>query len=154
MSFSIDMPALRERALKRVAATATVAILPPDEGRKIATDAGLQCTTERGARADCWCWPHSEAMNTAELKVFAVRRDRLLRWGYAEREADALADRLTLRDRDGDDRRLCSECSWLGDAGRCLAAAGGRILGVDRRLEPVQTILQRCVAFDLRDGPV
>ena len=67
-------------------------------------------------------------------------------------DAEDLAERLTLRDRDGDDRRLCLECSWLGDAGRCLAAATGRIPGADRRLEPAQTILQRCAAFGLRKG--
>ena len=69
-------------------------------------------------------------------------------------DAELLAERLTLRDRDGDDRRLCLECSWLGDTGRCLAAATGRIPGADRRLEQEQTILQRCDAFGLRKGLV
>ena len=69
-------------------------------------------------------------------------------------DAELLAERLTLRDRDGDDRRLCLECTWLGDTGRCLAAATGRIPGADRRLEQEQTILQRCDAFGLRKGLV
>ena len=90
--------------------------------------------------------------NDAELAAAAARTERFTLLGRAD--ADDLADRLTLRDRDGDDRRLCLECTWLGDTGRCLAAATGRIPGADRRLEPVQTILQRCGAFGLRKGLV
>ena len=67
-------------------------------------------------------------------------------------DAEHLAERLTLRDREGDDRRLCLECTWLSDTGRCLAAATGRLAGVDRRLEPIQTLLQRCNAFGLSKG--
>ncbi len=93
---------------------------------------------------------HAGGWDDAEIAAFTARTARFARLGHAD--ADDLAERLTLRDRDGDDRRLCLECTWLGDAGRCLAAASGRIPGVDRRLEPVQTILQRCVAFGLRKG--
>ena len=88
----------------------------------------------------------------AEMAAFTARAERFALLGRAD--ADDLAERLTLRDRDGDDRRLCLECTWLGDTGRCLAAATGRIPGADRRLEPVQTILQRCGAFGLRKGLV
>ena len=92
------------------------------------------------------CW------DNAEIAAFTARTERFALLGRAD--ADDLAERLTLRDRDGDDRRLCLECTWLGDTGRCLAAATGRIPGADRRLEPVQTILQRCDAFGLRKGLV
>lgn len=81
-----------------------------------------------------------------------ARTERFALLGRAD--ADELAERLTLRDRDGDDRRLCLECTWRGDTGRCLAAATGRLQGVDRRLEPVQTVLQRCEGFGLRKGLV
>jgi hypothetical protein len=93
---------------------------------------------------------HAPGWDDAEIAAFTARRDRCVVRGRAD--ADALAERLTLRDRDGDDRRLCLECTWLGDTGRCVAAATGRIPGAERRLEPVQTILQRCVAFGLRKG--
>ena len=96
---------------------------------------------------------HAGGWNDAEIEVFMVREARFARLGRVA-DADDLAERLTLRDRDGDDRRLCLECTWLGDTGRCLAAATGRIPGADRRLEPVQTILQRCGAFGLRKGLV
>lgn len=95
---------------------------------------------------------HSPCWDEAEIAAFTARTERFALMGRAD--ADDLAERLTLRDRDGDDRRLCLECTWLGDTGRCLAAATGRVPGADRRLEPVQTVLQRCGAFGLRKGLV
>lgn len=102
-------------------------------------------TPEEGE--DC----HACGWNDAEIAAFMARRARFE--GLGRVDAEHLAERLTLRDRDGDERRLCLECSWLGSGGRCLAAASGRIPGVDRRLvEPVQTVLHRCVGFGLRKG--
>ena len=97
---------------------------------------------------------HAGAWDDDELSAFTTRVVMLQRRGIEADDADNLAERLTLRDRDGDDRRLCLECKWLGDTGRCLAAATGRIPGADRRLEPEQTILHRCLAFGLRKGLV
>jgi hypothetical protein len=87
-----------------------------------------------------------------EMAAFKARAERFQVLGRTD--AEELAQKLTLRDRDGDDRRLCLECTWLGDAGSCIAAANGRIPGATRRLEPVRTILQRCEAFGLRKGLV
>ena len=95
---------------------------------------------------------HTPGWNDAEITAFTARTERFALLGRAD--ADDLAERLALRDRDGDDRRLCLERTWLGDTGRCLAAATGRIPGADRRLGPVQTILQRCDAFGLRKSLV
>ena len=95
---------------------------------------------------------HAGAWDDNELTAFTTRVLLLQRRGIEADDADNLAERLTLRDRDGDDRRMCVECSHLGDGGRCLAAAAGRVHGADRRLEPVPTILQRCEAFGLRKG--
>ena len=95
---------------------------------------------------------HAPCWDDAEIAAFTARTQRFTLLGRAD--ADDLAERLTLRDRDGGDRRLCLECTWLGDTGRCLAATTGRIPGADRRLEPVQTILKRCGAFGLRKGLV
>lgn len=115
------------------------------------------CGSDRGEQgsstaADLSCWPHSDAINTAELHALVVRTERFIRQGISGDEAGLLANRLVTRDRDGDDRRLCLECSWLGDGGRCIAAATGRLPDSDRRLEPVRTVLQRCPAFGLRKG--
>jgi hypothetical protein len=95
---------------------------------------------------------HAGAWDDDELSAFTARVLVLQRRGIEAGDADNLAERLTLRDRDGDDRRMCVECSHLGDGGRCLAAAAGRVHGADRRMEPVPTILQRCEAFGLRKG--
>ena len=111
-----------------------------------AADRPHRLTSYEADRCHAPCW------DDAEIAAFTARTERFALLGRAD--ADDLAERLTLRDRDGDDRRLCLECTWLGDTGRCLAAATGRIPGADRRLEPVQTILQRCGAFGLRKGLV
>lgn len=93
------------------------------------------------------------AYSEAEIQAFAYREARFSRFGWSL-DAGHIAERLRLRDRDGDDRRLCLECTWLHDNGRCLAAASGRLPGAARRLEPVQIILQRCEAFGLQKGLV
>lgn len=111
-----------------------------------AADRRHRLTSDEADRCHAPCW------DDAEIATFTARTERFALLGRAD--ADDLAERLTLRDRDGDDRRLCLECTWLSDTGRCLAAATGRIPGSDRRLVPVQTILQRCGAFGLRKGLV
>jgi hypothetical protein len=63
--------------------------------------------------------------------------------------ADDLAERLTMRDRDGDDRPLCLECAWLDDTGRCLAAAAGRKPGAVAGLSQSRP---SCSAYGLRKG--
>ena len=77
---------------------------------------------------------------------------RMAMLGVDEGKALALADRLERRDMEGDDRRACVECSHLGNGGRCLAAAAGRLRNTDRRHEPVLDLLQRCEGFGLRKG--
>lgn len=112
----------------------------------VASDRPYRLTRDESARCHAPCW------DDPEIEAFTARAQRFARLGRIA--AEDLAERLMLRDREGDDRRLCLECSWLGDTGRCLAAAAGRLPGADRRLEPVQTILQRCEAFGLRKGLV
>ncbi len=94
---------------------------------------------------------HAGGWGKAEIDTFLKREARFTRMGRAA-DAEYLAERLTLRDRQHDDRRLCLECSALADNGRCLVAARGRLPGVSRRLEPIQTILQRCKGFTLALG--
>ena len=98
-------------------------------------------TREQGDRC------HAGGWDDAEIATFATRHARMLRRGYSDADAQDLAERLTLRDREGDDRRLCVECGALDRRGRCMVAAAGRLPGADRRLEPVPTILQRCEGF-------
>jgi len=68
----------------------------------------------------------------------------LLRHGWNEQQAEALAERLTQRDAD-DDRRTCVECLHCRPGLTCDAyrpAGVGRELGRD-----LATPLQRCPAF-------
>ncbi len=74
-----------------------------------------------------WCWPHSSAMNTQEIDTFIVRLEQFTRKGVSLSEAEVLAERLVLRDRDEDDRQLCLECQHLqGDMGRWRCANAQR----------------------------
>ena len=68
---------------------------------------------------DRWCWPHTQAMNTAEIDTFMARLARFTDKGMALEAAEALADRLVARDREADARRVCLECAHL--AGRAEA---------------------------------
>jgi hypothetical protein len=94
---------------------------------------------------------HAGGWDDAEIDAFRRREARFARMGRTA-YAEHLAERLTLRDRQHDDRRLCLECAALADTGRCLVAARGRLPGASRRLEPVPTILQRCEGFTLAPG--
>lgn len=94
---------------------------------------------------------HAGGWADAEIDALQRREARFTRMGRAA-DAEHLAERLTLRDRQNDDRRLCLECAALADNRRCLLAARGRLAGAHRRLEPVQTILHRCPGFTLAQG--
>jgi len=76
-----------------------------------------------------------------ELERMAARVQRAERLGLRAHEADALADRLHLRDRDCDDRRLCIECRHVRAGWRCAA------LGQPIPREWVTSRLQRCEHF-------
>ena len=88
---------------------------------------------------------HACGWSDAEIATFTARAARFAQSRRAD--AEHLAERLTLRDRQADDRRMCVECRELEPSGRCGAARRGAIPGADRRLEPVPDILMRCEAF-------
>lgn len=75
----------------------------------------------------------------------ADRRARLMRWGWPESEAEALAERLAKRDREGDDRVSCADC-WHYRPGQCAnhrrAGLQGAVVGRD-----LAAMLQRCTGF-------
>ena len=85
------------------------------------------------------------ASTDADIERFNDRRARLLRWGWPEPEAEALAERLVRRDREGEPRVCCLECVSYRP-GRCgnhqraglLTAVVGRDLA---------ELLQRCPGF-------
>jgi hypothetical protein len=104
------------------------------------------------ADAERWSWANSPAMNGGEVQVFATRVNRFTQRGLSLSAAEALAETLLLRDRDGDDRRTCLECTYLGERGHCLAAAAGRLPGAGGQLAPVRDIVRRCEGFGLKKG--
>ncbi len=92
------------------------------------------------------------AWTDADIARFLDRRARLLRWGWAEAEAEKLADRLVMRDREGgDDRVSCAgDCSHYRP-GRCgnHRRAGLQAPDMGRDLA---SLLQRCPGFSQREG--
>jgi hypothetical protein len=103
--------------------------------------------------AALWCWPHSSAMNGREIDMFAARLSRFVTMGQRD-AAEALADKLVLRDRESDDRRLCLECAHAGpyEAGRLCCtnwkSAGFVTAASDLHLPAVLVAqLHRCADF-------
>ncbi|MCY1206637.1 hypothetical protein D9M72_182110 [compost metagenome] len=106
----------------------------------------LAVENKPGADPDRWCWPHSNAMNGTEIGRFTVRLTRFTDQGLSLIEAEALADKLVLRDRDGDDRRLCLECAHL--SGRRCGAWQRAAVGTQALPISLLALSQRCAAFD------
>ena len=80
-----------------------------------------------------------------DITRFIDRRARLMRWGWSEAEAEKLADRLSRRDREPDDRVSCIDCTHYRPS-RCgnHGHAGLQAPDVGRDLA---SLLQRCPGF-------
>ena len=103
---------------------------------------------------DRWCWPHSSAMNGAEIELFATRLHKFTDKGLPRADGEGLADKLVARDREQDDRRVCLECKHFAGHGagswRCgnWQAAGVAIRSRDAQLPADLVVqLQRCDGF-------
>lgn len=85
------------------------------------------------------------AWTDEDIARFLARRARLLRWGWPEPEAEALADRLVRRDRELDARVSCADCRHYRP-GRCgnHRRAGLSTPDMGRDLAG---LLQRCPGF-------
>jgi len=89
-------------------------------------------------------------MNTAEIDAHAARLARFTDRGLTLDDAERMADRLAIRDREQDDRGMCLECTHLHRAGRCTnwQRAGIAIHAWDAQLAPeFMHLLQRCDGF-------
>lgn len=97
---------------------------------------------------DRWCWPHSEAMNGREIDTFKARLARFTDKGLTLADAEREADRLVIRDREGDDRRLCLECVHLHGAGhwRCVNWKTADVAQRELARDLAMT-LQRCSGY-------
>lgn len=92
--------------------------------------------------------PCGPAWSDVEIERFAQRYARLVARGLTDDHAEALAERLVQRDREGDARRLCIECSNFR-AGRCQQP---KHAGVGAEVGALAFILQHCPAFALMGG--
>lgn len=146
----------RASSLPSVAGVAGVAVANPQKppANDPASAANTAETVLPGHDPDLHCWPHSTAVNTRELHAFMARLERFTGKGLTELDAEALADKLVIRDREADDRHLCLECKHLSAYGhaswRCgnWQAAGIAIRSRDSQL-PAELVLQlqRCDGF-------
>ena len=101
---------------------ATSATFEVQAGTKVAESQKSQpAANDAALDPDSYCWPHSSAMNTAEINRMALRIGMFQRRGLELLQAEALADRCMLRDREIDDRRACVECKHLQASGTCAA---------------------------------
>lgn len=101
---------------------------------------------------DRHCWPHSAAMNTAEIDRLISRAAQFTNRGLAADDAETMADKLVFRDRDGDDRRVCLECAHLQGLARWRCGNAERAgVGVDLPRE-LAVMLQRCPGFTAGGG--
>ena len=107
-----------------------------------------------GSDPEAQCWPHSTAMNGLEIDLLTARLLRFTDKGLTIADGESLADKLVVRDREADDRRICLECRHLSGVGqtswRCgnWQAAGVAIRSRDSHL-PADLVLQlqRCHGF-------
>ncbi len=106
---------------------------------------------------DRWCWPRSLAMNGVEIETFAARVNKFKNKGLPLIDGEALADKLVLRDRESDDRRVCLECTHLVQGWFCNnSEAAGVDLGARRCTLAFELVLQlqRCDGFNESGLPV
>jgi hypothetical protein len=108
---------------------------------------------------DPWCWPHNSAMTGAEIDTFTMRQALFTDKGMSLDEAELLADKLVLRDRHADDRRLCLECSNLqGHRPSAWRCSDWQRAGISHRVNDAQLSaalvlqLQRCGGFKATQG--
>lgn len=107
---------------------------------------------------DAWCWPHSSAMNGAEIDTFLARVKEFIEQGLSQDDAEHLADKLVIRDREGGSRRSCLECAHLRQVGgwRC---GNWKQAGVASRARDAQLpgalvqLLQHCPGFTDQGRP-
>lgn len=99
---------------------------------------------------DRWCWPHSTAMTGSEMDLFTARLARFTDKGVTHGDAESLADKLVTRDRDGDDRALCLECTHLAGWRTSWRCGNWQAAGIARQARDAQLpadlvlTLQRC----------
>ena len=91
---------------------------------------------------------HAGGWDDAEIARFVARVALFMRRGINATDADDLAERLTLRDRDADDRVICAECRHYLP-GRCGNHRSALMTTADIGRD-LAAMLRRCAGFDPR----
>ena len=151
---------LRQFATLTVATVATVSPKTPPSVASVTTvsvaTAQKQAANDSEPMApqpladpDRWCWPHSTAMNTGEIDTYTARLARFNDKGLSLDDREALADKLVLRDRESNDRRLCLECAHLAGRAGAMRCAQWQRAGLGAAYVPagLHMVLQRCDGF-------
>lgn len=124
---------------------------PPAPFQKIEASeaAANDATSTPAADPGRGCWQHSTAMNGQEIDTLTARLARFTDKGLTLAQAEQAADRLVIRDREGDDRALCLECTHLQGAAGRWRCGNWQAADVARdRLAPeLVAMLQRCPGF-------
>ena len=91
---------------------------------------------------------HASGWNDAEIDTFTAKKAWFIRMGCATDDAEHMAERLILRDRQHDDRRLCLECAYLQGWGHwhCGNWQTANVAGSGLSRDLV-FLLQRCGGF-------
>lgn len=91
-----------------------------------------------------------QVMSEAAVRLFLARAETFITVrGLRPARADAMADKLVIRDREGDDRRMCWECAHLQGWGRWKCGNWRRAGGPAGALAPgLIGLLQRCGGFE------
>lgn len=90
------------------------------------------------------------AWTDAQIKRFTFRQALFQRRGVDLFQAEALADKLAVRDYERDDRRMCLECKHLQRSGACFVASQGHLKYASTKHAPVLDILFRCDGFSFQ----
>lgn len=87
-------------------------------------------------------------MNTGEIDSLTARLAQFTDKGVGYDKSEQLADRLVIRDREGDDRRLCLECARLQGHDRwCCSNWQAADVARDGLARDLVLMLQRCPGF-------
>jgi len=101
------------------------------------------------------CFLHSTAMNVREIDALTLRLARFSNKGLTLLAAERLADKLAMRDRESDARRVCMECDHLAGYGagswRCV---NWKVAGVSIRERDSQLPADFVVLLQLCDGHI
>lgn len=134
--------------IPELAALATLAI-----SHAPATAANEPALVPAVLNPDRHCWPHTHAMNTAELHALQRHLTRLQSLGLGLDTAERLSYRMVWAQRQHDAGRMCLQCQHLGGqvrAWHCRNAlqAGVSLSGRVSVLSPDWvTLVQRCRGF-------